>query len=605
MAESGASQAGGRTAGGMSLGSLFFWVLTAACGAGALGLASLAWLQHMQPQKPHEWIDLVIRTIKVLLLSDIYYDDAVTGPSPGLEFRTARALGVAFSLLVAGRILLSAAGARFAGFLLGFRRGHDVVIGTGPAASEYSVAGGKRELTHVLDDGKSRLGRFAILRRDGTLKQQLKRAAAGHARRILVDEGNDSDTWQTAQAAARECRKVDVMAFISDAWVLERLSRAESEMSLRAFSYSGGAARQVMLAHPPYLLARRYKAAAQHILVVGFGAVGQAIAREFLLTSVTREPADMMITAIDPNMDALQRDFIARHPGVSGHVDIRFLAGDLRIDDADLQAVLAERTAIAPVCAVYVAISDANMPLSVGVALKDRAERLGLFDAPIFLCAEHGAGDPPVRQGAGLTGSDREDSARDMSLLYDLRITSFGSWRAALDGAGLFEETLDGQARQFHESYQKMVRKQATEGQQLAADTPWATLQDDYRAANRRVAAHIRAKLDASGFDIGEWLEGSKAGWRTHDLPAHAKTLDHLGEEGIEQLSRLEHRRWMLERTLNGWVYGPVRNAKARTHPDIKGYDELTEEARDRDRGNIRMTAKIAGDIVHGRRRKR
>ena len=38
-----------------------------------------------------------------------------------------------------------------------------------------------------------------------------------------VDEGDDADTWQTAQAIARTCRKAEVVAHITDPWMRDRL----------------------------------------------------------------------------------------------------------------------------------------------------------------------------------------------------------------------------------------------------------------------------------------------------------------------------------------------------------------------------------------------
>ncbi len=592
MAETAAGQ-GVRVSGGPGTASLLLWLITLAIGAAALLVGAVGWRIDSPPAGWTDWIDIVIRSIKSLLLSDIYFDPVTPAAKPWIE--TSRALGVAFSLLVAGRLLVFAAGSRLAGFLLRFRSGHDAVIGSGPAADEYALAAGRRRITHVAAHA-SALGRVASLRRAGPLHHQLAAAAAGRARRIVVDEGDDQDTWQTAQAAAEAIPETDVLAYISDPWLLERLDRAEPASSLRAFSYAGGVARQVLLAHPPYLLARRYTAPAQHILIVGFGAVGQAIAREFLVTSVAMQPEAMMITAVDPAMDRLAAEFSARHPGLQDHVDLALLDGDLCLDDDVLLGKLAQRTLTAAICAVYVAIDEASLPLSLGVALKDRAERFGLFRAPIFLCAEHGAGDPPVRHGAGLTGGGEEE-ARHASLLHDLRITSFGSWRAALDGAGLFDDVIDDHPRRLHEGYRQHIAKTdpSASGPSLQ---PWETLPDRYRVANRRTAAHIRAKLDAAGFDLDAWLKQAEAGRAAHELPSGTDAMANLSRQQLDALGALEHRRWVLDRVLNGWRYGPVRNEAARIHPDLKPGHELDEAGREKDCANIRQAAEILGGRV-------
>ena len=46
--------------------------------------------------------------------------------------------------------------------------------------------------------------RLATFERRGPLKAQLRHASARRARRIVVDEGDDADTWQTAQVVAQD-----------------------------------------------------------------------------------------------------------------------------------------------------------------------------------------------------------------------------------------------------------------------------------------------------------------------------------------------------------------------------------------------------------------
>jgi hypothetical protein len=359
----------------------------------------------LDANRPAAWLDLLIRSLKVLLLSDIYYDPEP--PTWNMQLHVARVLGVTFSMLLAGRVILFAMRAFLARGVLSHRKNHEVVMGWGLASQAYSSVSGEREVTHVAAETSTSIGRYAFLERQGTIEQQLEAAGARKATRILVDEGDDALTWQVAQVAARVCRgtRTSVLAFISDPWLLERLDRADAETGVNTFSYAGGVARQVMLAHPPYLLAQRYKAPAQHILIIGFGSVGQSLAREFLVTSVATNPGGMMITAIDPTMEHLKQDFLTRHPGLSQHTDIELLDGDIRHESPDLMAGLAARLAKAEPCAVYIAIDDHARPFSMAVAVRDQAMRLGLFRAPIFVCATQGAGLHPVRQGAGLLGA--------------------------------------------------------------------------------------------------------------------------------------------------------------------------------------------------------
>jgi len=138
-------------------------------------------------------------------------------------------------------------------------------------------------------------------------------------------------------------------------------------------SYANGVARQLMLAHPPYLLAaRRYKAPAQHILIFGFGAVGQALAKEFLITSVSNNPRPMMITAIDPHRGP--KGGISRPPAWPGRGCSRLgSSGDLRLREADALNELRARLAIS-----LPALSTSPSAIAAGPAqLRPRHARTG------------------------------------------------------------------------------------------------------------------------------------------------------------------------------------------------------------------------------------
>jgi voltage-gated potassium channel Kch len=560
-------------------------------------LAGIGWYLELQPTSTLVWQRVALLSIRALGVSDGDLTK-VTNENARLFIQASQIFGVVFSLSIAGRILLFTLGTRFAEFRLRGRSKHDVIIGAGPAAFQYAALS-QRKTTHTADGMVATLGRSATLGRVGTLKHQLRRAGAQRAKRIVVDEGDDAATWQTAQTAAKDNSKTDVLAHIRDPWINERLSRASPEARLRTFSYAGGVARQIMLAHPPYLLARRYGQQAQHILVIGFGPVGQAIVREFLVTSIAPDQA-LMITAIDPNIAHLQSDFLVRAPGLTSDMaDFGFIEGDLLSRDGAMLDALAKRTAQAKICAVYVAIDGGTMPLSFGVILRDRAEELGIR-APIFICAQYGAGLTVVRQGAGNVGREEKPeeahasaSRTDTAVLGDLQLASFGSWRDALDGCGLFEPELDGAARRFHERF----LAHTTIGATGPANVSWDKLDDDYRVANRRAAAHIRAKAAAVGYNLDNWLS-EKTGFRlTHELPPAAGMFDPKDEAQVDMLAQLEHRRWMVDRALSGWRNGPERDSRLKIHPAMKPWADLPEGERNKDRSNLLQVMAALADV--------
>ena len=59
--------------------------------------------------------------------------------------------------------------------------------------------------------------------------------------------------------------------------------------------------------------------------------------------------------------------------------------------------------------------------------------------------------------------------------------------------------------------------------------------------------------------------------------------------EEIERMARLEHKRWVEERRMNGWTYAPApKNIKKKTTPYLVPWEELTEDIKELDRNTVR-----------------
>lgn len=59
--------------------------------------------------------------------------------------------------------------------------------------------------------------------------------------------------------------------------------------------------------------------------------------------------------------------------------------------------------------------------------------------------------------------------------------------------------------------------------------------------------------------------------------------VDALSDDERDSLQCLEHRRWNAYMRAEGYIYGTVRDDIARTHPDLKSYDELSESEKKKD----------------------
>lgn len=120
-------------------------------------------------------------------------------------------------------------------------------------------------------------------------------------------------------------------------------------------------------------------------------------------------------------------------------------------------------------------------------------------------------------------------------------------------------------ARKHHEAYMESERK---EGRSVPE---WETLPEFLKESNRWVFLHGKIKDE-----IRSALKGSSS-----------EVLD----EVERHLAECEHQRWMGERIMDGWVYGPAKDPEKRTHPSLKPFDELSSEEQEKDF----VQAKVSG----------
>jgi uncharacterized membrane protein len=103
---------------------------------------------------------------------------------------------------------------------------------------------------------------------------------------------------------------------------------------------------------------------------------------------------------------------------------------------------------------------------------------------------------------------------------------------------------------------------------------PWDELPEEFKESNRAQARQIGEKLAVIGCLM---------------VPVFDPTLDFAFDDGeLQLLARLEHERWMKERTAQGFEPGPARYGRVR--PDLVPWERLSDEARAR---NIQAVRRI------------
>jgi len=100
----------------------------------------------------------------------------------------------------------------------------------------------------------------------------------------------------------------------------------------------------------------------------------------------------------------------------------------------------------------------------------------------------------------------------------------------------------------------------------------WEGLDEFMKDANRWAADHLSVKLRSIGLD-------------GQDLSVFDKVANDA--EFLEKLSEMEHRRWMAERLMDGWSYGPKRDNRKKIHDLLIPYRQLAVEEKDKDKNMI------------------
>jgi hypothetical protein len=117
---------------------------------------------------------------------------------------------------------------------------------------------------------------------------------------------------------------------------------------------------------------------------------------------------------------------------------------------------------------------------------------------------------------------------------------------------------------------------------------PWYLLDEEFRNDNRSVVDYINIILRTTG--------------QLND-PAHYRHPENAdinfafldNNSLVDQLSEMEHRRWMATKYLYGWEYGQQRNETLKEHEYLLDYNKLDENTKDCDRNQIKSIKEIIG----------
>lgn len=554
-------------------------VLLAVLLVAAFGFSLAGWIA-VAPQLELSTGDIIIRT----LVLPVLYSPWETAKNWLFDWRleVARVLGMAVFVIAASKtiaLLLAKQADQWRGRM---RNGHFVVIGDHPLARAAVAAARERRVpTTWIDNGEPDDDDWAIrgsaLHIPGTWDlPTAERFALRRASRCAIAYTDDARTLAVARDIRASGNAPALILNLQDPWLMARIEEAHAWLDVRIGSVPRAAARCLHACHPPFLIAHANRHPSLHALIVGFGSFGEAVLLDLLMTGRTRQLGRPRITIIDPDTAAIEADLGLRYPELGECADIVFVAAALAAENplgsqGHLTAsAFADIITDVPVTLSYVCTNNDSGTLRVGFALQSLLREADA-EGPIFLrLRSRGAlAQPPP----GVSG------------LAPRQLVPFGPIDDLLEAMGFLDDQVDALARAFHNANRALATGESR------SNRPWEQLDEGYREANRRLVAHIPAKLASTGFDVDAWL-ASTSDARLPQIKAFA-----ADPEVRTALAALEHDRWMTERRLSGWRYAPHRDNTRRHHPNLVPFEDLPAEVQAFDFASIDQLAAILGKV--------
>ena len=133
-------------------------------------------------------------------------------------------------------------------------------------------------------------------------------------------------------------------------------------------------------------------------------------------------------------------------------------------------------------------------------------------------------------------------------------------------------------AKAVHERYVRAAQARGDTVQTNPSMVPWEGLPEHLKESNRSQVADIGNKLRSINCAVVPTTDAAPFAFRDDEL---------------DRLARLEHERWLQERTQQGWRYGSVRDDQRKLHPDLVDWAELSDESAEKDRDAVQNIPRL------------
>jgi len=440
------------------------------------------------------------------------------------------------------------------------RHAHVVLVAPG-AQAELAGQVGDRRVTVLAGDATD----TTVLRRAGVARADrlyVTGPATGRNAAVLIAAATIATAAGRRRSAALRCYAEESDPDVLDAlWILLLRQPASDAVAVEFFNTARLGARLML----DDLAATWTPDGSGPVVVAGLSPFGRELLlqiarrrRQLLGEDATRLP----VVVVDEHAGAVVHALRSRHEVLDALLDLD--CHDVHADDADLDRRTHARAPGAGfVEQIFVCYGDEELALRKALATARPPTRRS-----VVVRVDRGSplGDA-LRPG-------RQEGQGPMDALYDDMVI-FAQLDAACDPDDVSDDRLDAWALAIHTDYCRQRLESGEASDDNEALVAWENLPEKYRSNNYDQARDIETKLNM----IGCW-----SARMTPDAPPFEFSP---GE--VELLARHEHERWMRNRLEHGWHGGEVRDNERLIHPDIRPYDDLSAQTKDKDAQMVRL----------------
>jgi hypothetical protein len=462
-------------------------------------------------------------------------------------------------------------------WLVGHIAGHVLVYGSGPVL--LSIMAGKRSgnvpSVALLQEGsqalRKKLDEIKLpWRSEHNTREVLSRSLVTPGAAIFAGDEDDTanihlvDLITSLLARIKPAKGLSLMVRITDGQLRRQLSdryMARPELrQLRLVVYSDHDLRSRLAARnwPAFHFCHADSPEQAHLLVVGEGYPAESMLVQLLKSS--HYPAGMSVrfSWVAPEASREETIFTSRYPELARHHDVEFFSLDSGNYSDWARWLTKQSEQGAMPTAFYLASANGAQQMNWALALEDAYRIIERFIPPVILL-NAGALAEQSRSENGFAGSPMFRAVPDVNRVEQGNLVS--------------QVQLDQIARGIHDGY----LEESLAGGAKLGDWPslvaWEDLPEMMKDENRDQADHNLLKLRLMGLSLSH---GSAA-------------IPDIDTELLEQVSKVEHDRWLASRRSRGWAHAEVRDDAERKHPDMISWEELSETARKKDRNMVRQ----------------